>query len=110
MKAVREKHPIRFATLLGGAIGAAIGLSFGATEVWFFYWLARGNRARPVALHGDFYVRLIVIPTVVFCLLGALAGGVASSNVFGKRGSVLFTGFLVGGTLSIVMGLGLLPL
>lgn len=43
MSAMCQKHPVWFATLLGGAIGAVIGLAFGAYEVRFLHSaLARG--------------------------------------------------------------------
>jgi hypothetical protein len=100
--AMRQKHPIWFATFLGGTIGALIGLAFGAFEVFLFYWTGPSS--------PRLYVLLILAPTIVCCLFGIFVGVAASANAFGKRASVLVTGFLMGAVLSAAMGLGLAPL
>jgi hypothetical protein len=110
MSAMGQKRPVLFATLVGGAIGGVIGLAFSAFEC-ALYWMLRSMMHH--SLERASFSRLFVVivsPTIVCFFFGALVGAAVSAKLFGKRTSVLFTGFLVGAILSIVTGLGLWPL
>src|SRR5579885_1902274 len=106
MPAMRPKQPIWFATVVGGAIGVAIGLAFGAFEVCVLYTMPDLWHRVP---RGRLYA-LIAGPIIVCSLYGAFVATAASANLFGRRSSVVVAGFLTSALLCVRMGLGLLPL